>query len=125
MGFRYFNIGSIPPSQPASQHPLYEHEIEMKCCGESAVIGRAGGPHQPPPRQPRSNISDRFSFSQNVSYEVGRLRLAGVKLIYTEHNSPHFSLGKPVLLLSFQSEILFYYYYYHFFIVKSISYGYG
>ena len=44
MGFRYFNIGSIPPSQPASQHPLYEHEIEMKCCGESAVIGRAGGP---------------------------------------------------------------------------------
>ena len=103
MVFRYFNIGSIPP-QPASQHPLYEHEIEMKCCEGSAVIGQAGGPSQPPPRQPRSNISDRFSFSQNVSYELGKLRLAGVKLIYTEHNSLHFILGKPLLLLSFSEE---------------------
>ena len=112
---------SRPASQPAST-PCMSMRLRWNVVGSLQLLAGPGG-HQPPPHQPRSNISDRFSFSQNVSYEVGRLRLAGVKLIYTEHNSPHFSLGKPVLLLSFQSEILFYYYYYHFFIVKSKSYG--
>ena len=98
---------SRPASQPAST-PCMSMRLRWNVVGSLQLLAGPGG-HQPPPHQPRSNISDRFSFSQNVSYEVGRLRLAGVKLIYTEHNSPHFSLGKPVLLLSLQSEILFYY----------------
>ena len=46
MVFRYFNIGSIPP-QPASQHPLYEHEIEMKCCEVLQLLAGPGGRASP------------------------------------------------------------------------------